>query len=95
MFHSQHESAELHAAARSVGGCPVYVSDVPGKHNVSLLKKLVLPDGSILRAKLPGRPTRDCLFADVGKDGISALKIWNENTAGGGVIGAFNVQGVA
>lgn len=95
MFHSQHESAELHAAARSVGGCPVYVSDVPGKHNISLLKKLALPDGSILRAKLPGRPTRDCLFADVGKDGESALKIWNENTAGGGVIGAFNVQGVA
>ena len=95
MFHSQHASAELHAAARSIGGCPVYVSDVPGHHNVTVLKKLVLPDGSILRAKLPGRPTRDCLFADVGQDGVSALKIWNQNKAGGGVVGAFHVQGVA
>jgi raffinose synthase len=95
MFHSLHASAELHAAARSIGGCPVYVSDVPGKHNATLLKKLVLPDGSILRAQLPGRPTRDCLFADVGKDGRSALKIWNVNKAGLGVVGAFNVQGVA
>jgi hypothetical protein len=98
MFHSKHASAELHAAARAIGGCPVYVSDVPGKHNVPLLRKLVLPDGSVLRAKKAGRPTRDCIFADVGKDGTSALKIWNINhestKASGGVIGAFNVQGV-
>jgi len=72
----------------------VYVSDKPGKHDVELLRKLVLPDGSILRAKLPGRPTRDCLFVDVGTDGQSALKVWNQN-AYGGVIGAMNVQGVA
>jgi len=101
MFHSQHASAELHAAARAIGGCPVYVSDVPGKHNVQLLQKLVLPDGSVLRAKKAGRPTRDCIFADVGKDGTSALKIWNMNRestsakGNGGVLGAFNVQGVA
>jgi raffinose synthase len=105
MFHSKHASAELHAAARAIGGCPVYVSDVPGKHNVPLLRKLVLPDGSVLRAKKAGRPTRDCIFADVGKDGTSALKIWNTNHESssshaskarrGGVIGAFNVQGVA
>lgn len=100
MFHSQHASAELHAAARAIGGCPVYVSDVPGKHNVPLLKKLVLPDGSVLRAQKAGRPTRDCIFADVGKDGSTPLKIWNVNRerssrGGGGVLGAFNVQGVA
>jgi len=95
MFHSLHASAELHAAARAIGGCPVYVSDVPGHHNATLLRKLVLPDGSILRAQLPGRPTRDCLFSDVGQDKTSALKIWNQNKAGGGVVGAFHVQGVA
>jgi raffinose synthase len=96
MFHSKHESAELHAAARAIGGCPVYVSDVPGEHDIDLLRKLVLPDGSVLRAKLPGRPTRDCLFTDVGRDRTSVLKIWNENIAGGGgVVGAFHVQGVS
>ena len=94
MFQSKHESAGLHAAARAVGGCPVYVSDKPGNHDVELLKKLVLPDGSVLRAKLPGRPTRDCLFVDVTADGESALKVWNENSCGG-VVGAFNVQGTA
>ena len=94
MFHSLHEVGWLHAAARAVGGCPVYVSDAPGEHDIPLLRTLVLPDGSVLRARLPGRPTRDCLFCDVGGDGKSALKIWNANSVGG-VVGAFHVQGVS
>ncbi|WVZ92370.1 hypothetical protein U9M48_038441 [Paspalum notatum var. saurae] len=92
MFHSVHPMSEYHAAARAVGGCAIYVSDKPGNHDFNLLKKLVLPDGSILRAKLPGRPTRDCLFSDPARDGKSILKIWNLNEHSG-VIGAFNCQG--
>ncbi|XP_068644033.1 probable galactinol--sucrose galactosyltransferase 2 [Aristolochia californica] len=92
MFHSLHPAADYHAAARAVGGCPIYVSDKPGHHNFELLKKLVLPDGSVLRAQLPGRPTRDCLFADPARDGKSLLKIWNVNKCTG-VVGVFNCQG--
>lgn len=92
MFHSLHPMAEYHAAARAVGGCAIYVSDKPGQHDFNLLKKLVLPDGSILRARLPGRPTRDCLFSDPARDGKSLLKIWNMNAISG-VVGAFNCQG--
>ncbi|KAK3039995.1 hypothetical protein RJ639_027185 [Escallonia herrerae] len=73
MFHSLHPAAEFHASAWAISGGPVYVSDVPGKHNFDLLKKLVLPDGSVLRARLPGRPTKDCLFPDSACDGISIL----------------------
>ncbi|THF98073.1 probable galactinol--sucrose galactosyltransferase 1 [Camellia sinensis] len=92
MFHSLHPMAEYHGAARAVGGCAIYVSDKPGQHDFNLLKKLVLPDGSILRAKLPGRPTRDCLFSDPARDGKSLLKIWNLNDFNG-VVGVFNCQG--
>ncbi|XP_015881674.3 probable galactinol--sucrose galactosyltransferase 1 [Ziziphus jujuba] len=92
MFHSLHPMAEYHGAARAVGGCAIYVSDKPGQHDFNLLKKLVLPDGSILRAKLPGRPTRDCLFSDPTTDGKSLLKIWNLNNFTG-VVGVFNCQG--
>ncbi|KAH6768141.1 seed imbibition 1 [Perilla frutescens var. frutescens] len=92
MFHSVHEMAEYHGAARAVGGCAIYVSDKPGQHDFNLLRKLVLPDGSILRAKLPGRPTRDCLFSDPARDGKSLLKIWNLNDHNG-VLGVFNCQG--
>ncbi|KAK9671035.1 hypothetical protein RND81_12G002400 [Saponaria officinalis] len=92
MFHSLHPAADYHGAARAVGGCPIYVSDKPGNHNFDLLRKLVLPDGSVLRARLPGRPTRDCLFSDPARDGTSLLKIWNLNKCSG-VVGVFNCQG--
>ncbi|ERN00911.1 hypothetical protein AMTRI_Chr03g139800 [Amborella trichopoda] len=92
MFHSQHPAAEYHGAARAVGGCAIYVSDKPGIHNFDLLKKLVLPDGSVLRAQLPGRPTRDCIFHDPARDGTSLLKVWNMNKCTG-VVGVFNCQG--
>ncbi|XP_038712471.1 probable galactinol--sucrose galactosyltransferase 2 isoform X1 [Tripterygium wilfordii] len=92
MFYSRHDAAEFHAAARAVGGCGVYVSDKPGHHDFKILRRLVLPDGSILRAKYPGRPARDCLFRDPVMDGKSLLKIWNLNKCTG-VIGVFNCQG--
>ncbi|XXG52161.1 hypothetical protein AAC387_Pa03g0545 [Persea americana] len=94
MFHSLHPAAEYHASARAISGGPIYVSDAPGRHNFELLKKIVLPDGSILRARLPGRPTRDCLFTDPARDGVSLLKIWNMNKYTG-VLGVYNCQGAA
>lgn len=73
MFHSLHPAAEYHGSARAISGGPVYVSDAPGKHNFELLRKLVLPDGSILRPRLPGRPTKDCLFSDPSRDGVRSV----------------------
>uniref|UniRef100_A0A7N0VHL2 galactinol--sucrose galactosyltransferase n=1 Tax=Kalanchoe fedtschenkoi TaxID=63787 RepID=A0A7N0VHL2_KALFE len=94
MFHSLHPAAEYHASARAISGGPIYVSDAPGKHNFDVLKKLVLPDGTVLRALLPGRPTQDSLFTDPARDGISLLKIWNMNKYTG-VLGVYNCQGAA
>jgi Raffinose synthase or seed imbibition protein Sip1 len=92
MFHSKHPFAAMHAAARAISGGPVYVSDSPGNHDPELLGRLVLPDGGILRAQIPARPTVDCLFSDVQQDGISAMKLWSLNKVGA-VAGVFNVQG--
>jgi raffinose synthase len=90
MFQSGHEMGAYHAAGRAVGGCPVYVSDKVGAHNFELLRKLVRPDGRILRADLPGRPTRDCLFHDPTKEDV-LLKIFNRNGEAG-VVGVFNAR---
>lgn len=92
MFSSNHVAAEMHAAVRAISGGPVYVSDAPGNHNATLLGRLVLPNGRILRTTLPARPTLDCLFKDVMRDGKTALKIWSFNKANA-VLGVFNVQG--
>lgn len=88
MFQSAHAMGSFHAAGRAVSGGPVYVSDTPDAHNFDLLRKLVLSDGSILRADRPGRPTRDCLFADVTREPV-LLKAFNYNRDCA-VIGAFN-----
>ncbi|GAV70248.1 Raffinose_syn domain-containing protein [Cephalotus follicularis] len=92
MFQSTHPCAEFHAASRAISGGPIYVSDTVGKHNFPLLKRLVMPDGTILRCQYYALPTRDCLFEDPLHDGNTMLKIWNLNKYTG-VIGAFNCQG--
>jgi raffinose synthase len=92
MFQSGHSAGSFHAAGRALSGGPVYVSDKPGAHDFDLLRKLVLPDGSVLRADGPGVVSRDCLFADPTKESIP-LKIIN--TLGGGaagVLGVFNAR---
>ncbi|KAK9289200.1 hypothetical protein L1049_017674 [Liquidambar formosana] len=92
MFQTDHLCAEFHAGSRAICGGPVYVSDKVGHHNFNLLKKLVLPDGTILRCQHYALPTRDCLFKNPLFDGKTLLKIWNLNKFGG-VVGVFNCQG--
>lgn len=93
MFQSGHEMGEFHAMGRAVSGSPVYVSDKPDAHNFDVLRKLVLPDGTVLRSPNPGRPTRDCLFHDPTKEDV-LLKIFNrnDNTIQCGVVGVFNAR---
>jgi raffinose synthase len=90
MFQSGHPMGAFHAAGRAVGGCGIYVSDTPESHDFDLLRKLVLPDGSILRARGIGRPTRDCLFHDPTREDV-LLKIFNRNLRSG-VVGVFNAR---
>ncbi len=90
MFQSGHQMGSFHAAGRAVSGGPVYVSDKPDAHDFKLLKKLVLSDGSVLRADNIGRPTRDCLFADVLHEPV-LLKVFNYNRDCA-VIGVFNAN---
>jgi stachyose synthetase len=79
MFQSDHLCAEFHAGSRAICGGPVYVSDKVGRHNFDLLRKLVLPDGTILKCQHYALPTRDCLFENPLFDGKTLLKLWNLN----------------
>ena len=76
MFWSSHPDASKHAVIRALSGGPIYVSDKIGESNPEILSKLCYSDGTILRAKNPAVPTKDCLFADPAKAGY--LKIKNE-----------------
>lgn len=94
MFQSGHPAGAYHAAARAISGAPVYVSDKPDAHDFALLKKLVLPDGSVLRCPGPARPTRDCLFHDPTTENV-LLKLFNVNANGLSVVGVFNARHAA
>lgn len=78
MFQSTHPAAGLHAAARAVSGGPIYVSDKPGEHDTALLRKLCLPDGSVLRCADPALPTTDLVFTDCYAEPVP-LKLQNHN----------------
>ncbi len=92
MFQSGHEWGAYHAAGRAISGGPVYVSDKPGVHDFSLLRRIVCSDGSVLLCDKPGLPTLDVLCLDPTRDDV-LLKIWNTNGAGlAGFVGLFNAR---
>ncbi|XP_011626341.1 galactinol--sucrose galactosyltransferase [Amborella trichopoda] len=92
MFLSTHQRAHFHAAARAISGGPIYVSDRLGQHDLELLKKLVLPDSTLLRCVAHAQPTRDCLFINPLHPHGPPLKLWNINRCTG-VVGAFSCDG--
>jgi hypothetical protein len=61
MFQTSHVWASFHAAARCVSGGPIYITDVPGKHNVDLIHQMTgnTPRGDtvILRPHTVGKST--------------------------------------
>jgi raffinose synthase len=63
MFHSHHNAANAHAAARVISGGPIYISDAPGKHNAELLKKLTLSGSRTVQGS-GGIVTDDRIFVD-------------------------------
>jgi raffinose synthase len=86
MFQSHNPNGEFHAIARAINNGPIYITDVPGQQNFKILRKLVLNDGTLLRADQPLLPTEDCLFqlqdqkpfkAFSTCNGIGLLGVWN------------------
>jgi hypothetical protein len=61
MFQTRHESAGYHAAARCVSGGPIYITDVPGQHDIELIKQItgLTPRAKtvILRPSVMGKTT--------------------------------------
>lgn len=94
MFQSHDPAAEYHAAARAVGGGPVYFTDEAGKERPEILKRLALSDGRLLMPDEPGQVTRDLLLNDPSIEPVP-LKVYARVTRPGlsaGVVAAFHVN---
>jgi hypothetical protein len=93
MFQTSHKWASFHAAARCVSGGPIYITDVPGEHNVDLISQMTgnTPRGDtvILRTHTVGKSS----FAYNSYDDTALLKV---NTyvgmahTGVSIVGVFN-----
>ncbi|KAH0536954.1 hypothetical protein FGG08_006219 [Glutinoglossum americanum] len=95
MFQTSHLYASFHAAARCISGGPIYITDEPGKHNVSLISQFVARTVSgktvILRPDLVGKTTEPYTAYDAER----LLKVANftgRMETGTSLLAVFNVS---
>ncbi|KAI1760524.1 glycoside hydrolase family 36 protein [Hypoxylon sp. FL1150] len=95
MFQTDHEFAGFHAAARCLSGGPIYITDVPGKHDIDLINQMTgpTPRGQtvIFRPSVVGKS----IDPYTSYDEPSVLKIGSYNgraVTGTPVLGVFNTS---
>ncbi|EOA81496.1 hypothetical protein ACJQWK_10887 [Exserohilum turcicum] len=93
MFQTSHDYAAFHAAGRCVSGGPIYITDVPGQHDVDLITQMTgnTPRGDtvILRPHTVGKTTsaynayddavllRVNTYVGMAHTGVSILGVFN------------------
>ncbi|ODA76083.1 hypothetical protein RJ55_08366 [Drechmeria coniospora] len=95
MFQTVHSYSEFHAAARCVSGGPIYITDVPGEHNMELIRQMtgITPRGAtvIFRPSVVGKS----IAPYTGYDDNLLLKVGSYHgpaQSGTGIVGLFNIS---
>lgn len=96
MFQTNHPYASFHAAARCVSGGPIYISDEPGKHDMSIIHQMTAPTSQgktvILRPSVVGRTIDIYHDYNVGHVlRVGSYTGWAKT--GSGMMGLFNTHG--
>ncbi|KAI9838151.1 MAG: hypothetical protein M1838_004673 [Thelocarpon superellum] len=94
MFQTSHPWAAFHAAARCISGGPIYITDVPGEHDISLITQMTARttrgNTVIMRPNI-GKTTQ----AYISYDEPRLVKIGTYTgmqQSGTGIVGLFNVS---
>ncbi len=90
MFQSHDPYAKPHALSRVLSGGPVYITDMIGRTDSDLVKKLCFDDGKIPKPDEPAKPTEDCLLVDTYEKDVP-LKAFT-NVGETGLVEAFNIN---
>lgn len=93
MFQTSHDYASFHAAGRCVSGGPIYITDVPGQHDINLIGQMAgnTPRGDtvILRPHTVGKSTsaynsyddpvllKVATYVGMAHSGVSILGVFN------------------
>lgn len=90
MFQTDHLWSSFHGAARCLSGGPVYITDIPGKHDVSLLQQMTATttDGRsiILRPEKIGRTSE--IYVAHAEARLLKVETTHQTTS---ILGLFNV----
>ncbi|KAI7907079.1 raffinose synthase or seed imbibition protein Sip1-domain-containing protein [Cokeromyces recurvatus] len=82
MFQSDHPFAEYHATSRAISGGPIYITDLPNRHNTDLIYKLLGQNRhlgyTILRSAQAPQPTFETVFNNP-MSNQSLLSLYNVN----------------
>ncbi|KAI8374754.1 glycoside hydrolase superfamily [Radiomyces spectabilis] len=83
MFQSRHPFAEYHAISRAISGGPVYITDIPGYHDTSILSRLVATsvDGeqTLLRYQQQAQPSFDTVFHNPMQPPYRCIELSNQH----------------
>jgi len=95
MFQTSHPWASFHAAARAVSGGPIYFTDTPGDHDLTLLGQLTAPTTRgktvILRPHLVGKATDP--YNEFSAAALLKISSYvGFARSGTGILGVFNVS---
>ncbi|KAF7562970.1 hypothetical protein G7046_g1137 [Stylonectria norvegica] len=95
MFQTVHDYSGFHAAARCVSGGPIYITDVPGQHDMDLIGQMtgMTPRGKtvIFRPSVVGKT----VYPYTGYDDDSLLKVGSYHGAsqtGTPILAIFNIS---
>ncbi|KAK3711661.1 hypothetical protein LTR37_009437 [Vermiconidia calcicola] len=94
MFQTSHSWASFHAAARCVSGGPIYFTDVPGEHDIELIRQMTAQTTRgrtvILRPQMVGKAMDP--YHDYHAQAILKIGTYNGMSGTGtGILGLFNV----
>ncbi|KAI1425750.1 raffinose synthase Sip1 [Xylaria sp. FL1777] len=95
MFQTTHKNAGYHAAARCISGGPIYITDVPGHHDLELINQMtgVTPRGKtvLLRPSVMGK-TIDA-YTGFDEDALLKVGCYNGKSAiGTPILSVFNTR---
>ncbi|KAI1267597.1 glycoside hydrolase family 36 protein [Xylariaceae sp. FL1019] len=95
MFQTKHEFAGFHAAARCLSGGPIYITDIPGEHDMDLIKQLIgrTPRNNTvtLRPTVVGRSVN--VYTGFDEDVLLKIGAYHGAAATGSpILGLFNTR---
>lgn len=95
MFQTVHDYSGIHAAARCVSGGPIYITDVPGQHNINLINQMtgITPRGRtvIFRPNVLGRSIDQ--YVDYHDEALLKVGCYHGHAVTGTpIVGVFNIS---